>query len=100
MRLIVKVRQDKLHALIHRAMVRSGQTATMRSALELGAHGALTEVGHQEGHRAITQNRIALESLQSLRGEYAQDHRAASLAAKLVDTCVSASFRPALWLLY
>jgi hypothetical protein len=49
---------------------------------------------------AITQNRSALESLQSFRGEYAQDYRAASLAAKLADTCVSASFRPALWLLY
>jgi hypothetical protein len=38
--------------------------------------------------------------LDSPRGVHAQDYKAASLAAKLADTCVSASFLPDLWTTY
>jgi hypothetical protein len=38
--------------------------------------------------------------LDCTRGLHANDYKAASLAAKLADTCVSASFLPDLWTTY
>lgn len=39
-------------------------------------------------------------TLDPVRGVHAQDYKAASLAAKLADTCASASFMPDLWTLF
>jgi hypothetical protein len=49
---------------------------------------------------AITDSISTLEPLQTAHGEFAQDYRACILAAKLADTCVSASFLPDLWSVY
>jgi hypothetical protein len=52
---------------------------------------------------AIHHSSSTLEPLQSVRGEYAQDalhYKAAALAARLADRCVSASFLPDLWSTY
>jgi hypothetical protein len=48
---------------------------------------------------AITDSISTLEPLQSVQGDYAQNFKTASLAAKLADTCVCASFLPDLWMM-
>jgi hypothetical protein len=49
---------------------------------------------------ATSQRISTLELAHSVQGDYAQDFKAASLAAKLADTCVSASYLPDLWTLH
>jgi hypothetical protein len=49
---------------------------------------------------AITHSSSAFERHNSVQGDYASDFRAASLAARLADSCVSADFLPNVWQTY